>query len=221
VVILVTVGLVVGALLQWVPEEPSPWRWAAFALVYVAGGILLIFLFSLSNTLEAYAMGRTRQAIQRLVDLSPPEATLVDDAGREAGRIPVERAAARGSASWCAPASGSPPTARSRRGGATWTSRPSPASRCRCRRRTGDEVYAGTINQGGSWWCGHPRAGETMLARIVRLVEEAREQRAPAQHFIDRFAHPYTLGVVAATALVAVVPPLLLGRRGGTRSTGP
>jgi Cd2+/Zn2+-exporting ATPase len=50
-----------------------------------------------------------------------------------------------------------------------------------------------------------------MLAQIVRLVEEAREQRAPAQHFIDRFAHPYTVGVVVATAVVAVAPPLLLG----------
>src|SRR5690606_33443513 len=52
-------------------------------------------------------------------------------------------------------------------------------------------------------------AGETMLAKIVRLVEQAQEERAPAQHFIDRFAHPYTLAVLAATGLVALLPPLL------------
>src|SRR5690606_13593362 len=59
------------------------------------------------------------------------------------------------------------------------------------------------------------RAGETMLDRIVRLVEEAREQRAPAQHFIDRFAHPYTLLVVAATIIAAVAPPVLFGTAWG------
>jgi Cd2+/Zn2+-exporting ATPase len=50
-----------------------------------------------------------------------------------------------------------------------------------------------------------------MLARIVRLVEEAQEQRAPAQHFIDRFAHSYTIAVVIATAIAAVIPPWLFG----------
>jgi Zn2+/Cd2+-exporting ATPase len=62
-------------------------------------------------------------------------------------------------------------------------------------KRPGDDVFAGTINQGGALVvASRSDAGETMLARIIRLVEEAREQRAPAQHFIDRFAHPYTLG---------------------------
>jgi Zn2+/Cd2+-exporting ATPase len=64
-------------------------------------------------------------------------------------------------------------------------------------------------------------AGETMLAKIVRLVEEAREERAPAQHFIDRFAHPYTLGSSLGDALVAPIPPLLFGATGATRSIAP
>jgi Zn2+/Cd2+-exporting ATPase len=46
-------------------------------------------------------------------------------------------------------------------------------------------------------------------------VEEAREQRAPAQHFVDRYAHPYTLAVVAVTVLAATVPPLVLGSTWG------
>src|SRR5690606_14766951 len=73
-----------------------------------------------------------------------------------------------------------------------------------------DDVYAATINQGGAVVVEVTKeAGETMLAHIVRLVAEAREERAPAQHFIDRFAHPYTLGVVIVTAIAAVAPPLL------------
>src|SRR5690606_11689341 len=52
-------------------------------------GIVLIFLFSLSKAIESYAMGRTRHAIARLMDLAPAEATLADEEGRALGRIPV------------------------------------------------------------------------------------------------------------------------------------
>ena len=54
-------------------------------------GVVLIFLFSLSKALEAYAMGRTRHAIARLMDLTPEEATLADEEGRAAGSIRVDR----------------------------------------------------------------------------------------------------------------------------------
>lgn len=246
VVILVTVGLVVGALLQWVPEEPSPWRWAAFALVYVAGGVpivkasweglkeghlsvdflmglaaagaaivgdpfegsVLLFLFSLSNLLERYAMGRTRNAIALLMDLSPQEATLADGQGREVGRIPVEQLEP-GQAILVRPgeriaADGTVRSGRSDVDQSAITGESMPVTK-----EVGDEVFAGTINQSGALVVtATRRAGETMLARIVRLVEEAREERAPAQHFIDRFAHPYTVGVVVLTALVALLPPL-------------
>jgi Cd2+/Zn2+-exporting ATPase len=249
VTLLVAVALAAGALLEWIPVKPSPWRWLAFGVVYVVGGYrivqdswaemkrrrlsidflmgaaalgaalvgnpleggVLIFLFSLSKALEAYAMGRTRNAIGRLMDLRPAEATLVDANGREAGRVsvgllepgqrvlirPGERIAADGRVA----------TGRSEVDQAAITGESAPV-----RKEAGEEVYAGTINQSGSLVVEvTKRAGETMLDRIVRLVEEAREQRAPAQHFIDRFAHPYTLAVVAATVLAAVLPPLLAG----------
>src|SRR5690606_20532748 len=75
------------------------------------------------------------------------------------------------------------------------------------RKAPGDTVYAGTISQGGSLVVEVTRrADEPMLAKLVRLVEEAQEQRAPAQQFIDRFAHPYTVAVVVATVIAAIVP---------------
>jgi Zn2+/Cd2+-exporting ATPase len=174
-------------------------------------GVILIFLFSLSNTLEQYAMGRTRNAIGRLMELSPAEASVVDEGGHEVERVavdllepgqrilvrPGERVAADGRV-----ASG-----RSRIDQAAITGESTPVPKA-----PDDEVYAGTINGDGALIVEVTRhAGETMLARIIRLVEEAREERAPAQHFVDRFAHPYTLGVVVATALVATVPVALLG----------
>ena len=249
IAVLVTLGLVAGALFQWVPDTPSPWRWAAFALVYVAGGIpivqssweglkvrrlsvdflmgmaalgaaivgdpfegsVLIFLFSVSGLLELYAMGRTRNAISALMKLSPQEATLADDQGRELERIPVERLEP-GQAILVRPgerisADGTVRSGRSEVDQSAITGESLPVAK-----EPGDDVFAGTINQSGAMVVvATKRAGETMLAKIVRLVEEAREERAPAQTFIDRFAHPYTLGVVVLTALVATVPPLVWG----------
>jgi Cd2+/Zn2+-exporting ATPase len=171
-------------------------------------GVILIFLFSLSKALEAYAMGRTRHAIARLMDLAPEVATLADDDGRAAGSVRVEalvpghrilvRPGERIAADGLVHAGGSEVD----QAAITGESRP-------VRKQPGDAVYAATVNQGGALVVEvSTPATETMLARIVRLVEEAREERAPAQHFIDRFAHPYTLGVVAATAIAAVLPPL-------------
>jgi Cd2+/Zn2+-exporting ATPase len=54
-------------------------------------------------------------------------------------------------------------------------------------------------------------AADNTIARIVKLVEEAQESKAPTERFIDRFSRYYTPGVVVAAALVAVLPPLLLG----------
>ncbi|HSJ24914.1 MAG TPA: heavy metal translocating P-type ATPase [Longimicrobiales bacterium] len=249
VTIVVAVGMLVGAVLEWVPAQPSPWRWLPLGIAYVVGGariardswdtlrnehklsidflmgaaalgaaivgsplegVILIFLFSLSNTLEAYAMGRTRRAIRGLMALSPAEATLVDEGGREQRRVPVDELRP-GHRILVRPgdriaADGRVATGRSEvdQSAITGESMPVP-------KHVGDDVFAGTINRGGALVVEVTRhAGETMLATIIRLVEEAREQRAPAQHFIDRFAHPYTLGVVAATALVATLPPLLM-----------
>jgi Zn2+/Cd2+-exporting ATPase len=247
---IVAAAMLLGALLEWAPAEPSPLRWVPLAIAYAVGGariardswrtlrderklsidflmgaaavgallvgsplegVILIFLFSLSNTLEAFAMGRTRREIHRLMDLRPTEATLVDAAGREVGRVAVETLRP-GQEILVRPgeriaADGEVRSGRSEVDQAAITGEAVPVPK-----RVADEVFAGTINGGGALVVRVTRlAGETMLARIVRLVEEARERRAPAQHFIDRFAHPYTLGVVVTTALVALVPALFLG----------
>jgi Zn2+/Cd2+-exporting ATPase len=174
-------------------------------------GAILIFLFSLSNALESYAMGRTRDAIGRLVELSPDQATVVDDAGRETGRVGVEELEP-GQRILVRPgervaADGRVVTGQSEVDQAAITGESVPVPKA-----ADDEVFAGTINGDGALVVRVTRrADQTMLARIIRLVEEARGGRAPAQQFIDRFAHPYTLAVVAATALVATLPVVLLG----------
>jgi Cd2+/Zn2+-exporting ATPase len=76
-----------------------------------------------------------------------------------------------------------------------------------------DTVFAGSINGAGvlEIEVTH-RAEDTTISRLIRMVEEAQEQRAPTQRFIDRFAQYYTPAVVALALLVAIVPPLLFGQ---------
>ncbi|MCC6678934.1 MAG: cation-translocating P-type ATPase [Phycisphaerales bacterium] len=172
------------------------------------GGIL-IFLFSLSKTLEHYAMARTRSAVAKLMDLRPKLATLVDVDGRETGRVSVEQLEP-GQAILVRPGERISADGVVRSGGSEVDQAAITGESVPVRKAPGDQVFAGTIAQGGSLVVEVTRrANETLLAKIVRLVEQAQEGRAPAQHFIDRFAHPYTIAVVVATVLTAVIPPVL------------
>ncbi len=247
--LLVLLGLGAGAFLQWFPADPSPWRWAPYALAYVVGGIpiardtwatlregrlsidflmgaaalgaaavgepfegvVLIFLFSLSNALETRALGRTRRAMEALVELRPDSAVLLGPDGTEVGRIPAgdlqpgDRIRVRPGERVAADGRVVDGTADVDQSAITGESLP-------VRKEEGSEVFAATILAGGALVVEVTRLPEdTLLARIIDLVEEARENRAPVQHFIDRFAHPYTLAVVGATFLYWVIPPLLLG----------
>ena len=171
------------------------------------GGVL-IFLFSLSKTLEHYAMARTRSAVAMLMDLRPKLATLVDTHGRETARIPVEQLEP-GQAILIRPGERISADGVVRSGGSEVDQAAITGESVPVRKSVGEPVFAGTIALGGSLVVEVTRrADETMLAKIVRLVEQAQEGRAPAQHFIDRFAHPYTIAVVAATVIAAVIPPV-------------
>ncbi|MBP0685569.1 cation-transporting P-type ATPase, partial [Mycobacterium tuberculosis] len=54
-------------------------------------------------------------------------------------------------------------------------------------------------------------ASDNTIARVIRLVEEAQESKAPTERFIDGFSRYYTPGIMVVAALVAVVPPLFMG----------
>jgi len=174
-------------------------------------GVVLIFLFTLSNALETRALGRTRRAVEALVELRPDSALLLAPDGTEVGRVPAgdlkpgDRIRVRPGERLAADGRVVDGTADVDQSAITGESLP-------VRKEEGSEVFAATILAGGALVVEVTRLPEeTLLARIIDLVEEARENRAPAQHFIDRFAHPYTLAVVGATLLYWVVPPLLLG----------
>ena len=77
----------------------------------------------------------------------------------------------------------------------------------------GDEVFAGSVNGSGTVEVEVTHlAADNTISRLIAMVEEAQEKRAPAQRFVDRFALYYTPAVVFLAALVAVIPPLIFGQ---------
>ncbi|MBI4279148.1 MAG: cadmium-translocating P-type ATPase, partial [Armatimonadetes bacterium] len=173
-------------------------------------GAVLLFLFSLSGALEAFAMDRTRQAIAALMTLRPEAALLRRPDGTEAivpaedlrpGDLVIVRPGER------LPADGVVSTGTSSVDQAPITGESVPVDK-----GPGSGVFAGTINGPGLLEVRVTRpAQESTLARIIRLVEQAQAQQAPTQRLIDRFGRVYALVVIGAAAATATVPVLVLG----------
>jgi Cd2+/Zn2+-exporting ATPase len=171
---------------------------------------LVVFLFSVGEVLEGVAAGRARQGIQALANLVPKIAQL-EVAGRtrtvpadrlEIGQIVLVRPGDR------IPADGDIIEGTSGVDESPVTGESMPATR-----RVGDRVFAGSINTEAVLRVRVTREpSDNTIARIIRLVEEAEEARAPTERFIDRFSRIYMPAVIALSALVVVVPPLAFGQ---------
>jgi len=177
----------------------------AAAVGQVLDGGLLIVIFATSGALEAVATYRTAQAVRGLLDLAPEQATRLDEAGGEqavdaaglrVGEVilvrPGERIAADGQVlSGCSDVDQ-----------ATITGEPLPAAK-----NPGDEVFAGTGNGTGALRVRVTRAAsDTVVARIVAMVEQASATKARTQLFIEKIEQRYSLGMVTATLLLFAVP---------------
>lgn len=172
------------------------------------GGVLL-FLFSLSNTLQGYAMDRTRNAIRKLMDLRPPEAVVLRG-GREV-RLPLEEVRV-GDLVLVRPGERIPVDGEVVDGRSAVDQSPITGESVPVDKARGDDVFAGTINGHGALEVRVTKPAEdTTLAKIIRMVAEAQSQQAPTQRLIDRVEQPYAVGVLALTAAVAVFP-WVLGR---------
>jgi Cd2+/Zn2+-exporting ATPase len=166
----------------------------------------VVFLFALAQWLEVRTMERARQAIRRLVDLSPREA-LVKRGGQEIKvaidqvRIGEEVIVRPGDK---VPLDGVIVGGHSDLNEATLTGESLPIDKS-----PGDQVYAGTFNGHGALEVRVMRLGrDTRLARIIHLIEAAQARRAPVQSFVDRFARVYTPVVIGLALVVAIVPSL-------------
>ena len=165
-------------------------------------GVVLLFLFALSGTLEAFAIFRTNQSIESLIQLRPREAWLVLGGSREDKRIPVEslqiddiirirpgeRFAIDGAVTE----------------GETWVDEATLTGESELiHKQKGGLVFSGTINGQGSVLVRMTKAvNDTTLERIVHMVQEAQSQKTPTQRFVESWQQPYVAGVLIAAAAV-------------------
>lgn len=188
----------------------------AAAIGQFLDGGLLIVIFAVSGALEALATRRTADSVRGLLDLAPATAVRLRGAGGEVGdevgegvgeevvgpaelRVgdlvlvrPGERL----------PADGTVVAGAGEVDQATITGEPLPVNK-----EPGDEVFAGTLNGTGALRVRVDKdASESVIARIVEMVEEASGTKAPTQLFIEKVEQRYSVGVVVATLALFGVP---------------
>ncbi len=170
-------------------------------------GLVLLFLFSLSGTLEAFAMYRTTRSIEALIQLRPREALLIRD-GNPDGQIVLVDSLQVGD------------IVRVRPGerfsvdgvvceGDTWADEATLTGESEpIHKPVGANVFASTINGQGSVLVRMTKAvADTTLERIVQMVQEAQAQKTPTQQFVESWERPYVIGVLTFSLVV------LLGAR--------
>ena len=167
-------------------------------------GVILLFLFSFSGALEHYAMDRTRREIHSLFKSAPKTATLVDKDGHET-EVPVERLRPgmrlliRPGAQFAVDGEIAKGATASDESNLTGEATP-------VEKNLGDTVLAGTLNLWGAVEVTVTRrAAESALQKIIRLIEDAQRQKAPAQRIIDRYSSIYTYSILAVTLVMFFV----------------
>jgi heavy metal translocating P-type ATPase len=181
----------------------------AAAIGQVLDGGLLIVIFATSGALEAFLTQRTADSVRSLLDLAPESANAITESGEETvvdaatlsvGDIIVVRPGER------IGGDGQVVSGASDVDQASITGEPLPVAK-----NPGDEVFAGTLNGTGVLRIRIDRAAaDTVVARIVAMVQEASATKAKAQLFIEKVEQYYSIGVVAATLAVFFIP-LALG----------
>ncbi|MBF0706797.1 cadmium-translocating P-type ATPase (plasmid) [Alkalihalobacillus hwajinpoensis] len=172
-------------------------------------GTLVAILFGLNELLEGYGMEKARKSMEKLLDIAPKEATIIQDGMeqvvsiqslkvndivlvRSGGKIPSDGMIVSGNSSVNESA-------------ITGESMPIEKS-------SGEEVFGGSINNEGVLKVQITKAYEdSSLAKILHLVEEAQDTKTPTELFINRFSKYYTPSIMIISGIVMVVPPLLFG----------
>ncbi len=170
---------------------------------------LVVFLFAVGELLEGVAADRARNGIRALSDLVPRTALLETPAGT---REVAAETLAIGQTVLVRPGDRIPADGEIAEGTGGIDESPVTGESLPVTRGPGEGVFAGAINAESVLRIRVTRAAsDNTIARIIRLVEEAEEARAPTERFIDRFSRWYMPLVVALAVLVMVVPPLATG----------
>lgn len=170
---------------------------------------MVMFLFTLAEMVEARSLDRARNAIKSLMDLTPERATVRQPDGNwlevDVKNVPL------GAHVRVRPGERIGLDGEIRSGTSAINQAPITGESLPVEKAIGDPVFAGTINENGSFeYQVTAEAGSTTLARIIHAVEEAQNSRAPTQRFVDQFAKVYTPAVFFFALAIAVLPPLFM-----------
>lgn len=181
----------------------------AFFIKEYSEGAAVVFLFSLAEMLEAFSVARARKAIQEVLSITPQTAMVENEKGRFSrpveevqigeiiiilggDRIPLDGTVVKGTSS----VNQAPLTGESQ-----------PVLK-----QIDDTVLAGTINETGTLTVKVKSLfKDSKISNVIKMVEEAQSQKAPAQLFVDKFARIYTPVVTLVAILLAIIPPLAFG----------
>ncbi|UNK37516.1 cadmium-translocating P-type ATPase [Shinella sp. H4-D48] len=170
---------------------------------------MVVFLFLVGELLEGVAAGKARDSIRSLSTLVPKTALLEED-GRTK-EVPAESLPV-GAVILVRPGDRISADGTIIEGESAIDEAPVTGESTPVRKEAGDAVFAGTVNGDAALRIRvTAAAADNTIARVIKLVEEAQESKAPTERFIDRFSKYYTPGVVVVAALVAIIPPLAFG----------
>ena len=170
----------------------------------------IAFLFSVAELLEGFASERAEASVRSLMELSPDIARV----RRDAVEVTMRAADVReGDLVVVRPGERIPVDGHVVEGNSAVNEAPITGEAMPADKTEGDHVYAGSIVHEGFLVVESERdAGDTTLARMIRLIEEAERRRSPSERFVERFARYYTPAVTIGAVLVVAVPVLLLGQ---------
>lgn len=176
---------------------------AGTAVVYYEAAAVIVTLILLGRLLEARAKGRTSEAIKRLMGLAPKTARVMRDG--EAVEVPLD-VVQTGDVLLVRPGDGIPVDGDVVEGSSFVDESMISGEPVPVRKESGAAVIGGTINKTGSFTFRAMKVGaDTVLAQIIRMVEEAQGSKLPIQALVDRVTQWFVPAVMAAAALTFVI----------------
>ena len=183
--------------------------WGAFGVAEYSEAVAVMLFYQVGELFQSYAVGKSRQSIADLMDICPEYANVetdgqlvrVDPDDVETGSIIVVKPGER------IPLDGVVVEGESLIDTAALTGESVPR-----RAAAGDEIISGCINGSGTLRVRVTKEfDDSTVAKILELVENASSKKAKVENFITRFAKYYTPVVTISAAILAILPPLILG----------
>jgi len=203
----------------WLGLRTKTLNISSLMLIAITGAVLIgewpeaamvTVLFALAERIEVYSLDKAREAIRKLMEIAPDVAT-VKAADGSWQNISVNQVVL-GDVIWVKPGERIPLDGEIIIGKSSINQAPITGESMPLDKGVGDKVYAGTLNEHGSFqFKVNVAAGDTVLAKIGKTIAQAQAERAPTQRFVDQFAKYYTPLMVIIAVLVAVIPPFFGG----------